>query len=152
MSANAKDWIMLAARFFMGGMFIITGYRKWLGIAGAGGFAGSSKFVAGTMGVSMDVAQVLLACACAVEIIGGIMLIVGFRTRLAAIALILFVAILTPFFHGPWNFPMPRAMNEFDQALKNFNLICGMLLIIAFGAGRFSLDARAGRAPRFASA
>jgi putative oxidoreductase len=102
------------------------------------------------MGVGMDMAQVMLACACAVEIIGGIMLIVGFRTRLAAIGLILFVAILTPFFHGPWNFPMPRAMNEFDQALKNFNLICGMLLIIAFGPGRYSLDAKSGRAPSLA--
>lgn len=144
MSENTKSWLLFLSRFFMGGMFIITGLRKSIGLAGAGGFAGSSKFVASTMGVSMDIAQILLALACALEIIAGIMLIVGYRTKLAAIGLIIFVIILSPIFHGPWNFPMPRAMNEFDQILKNLNLIGAMLLYIAFGAGKISLDAKAG--------
>ena len=145
MSENAKSWLLFLSRFFMGGMFIITGLRKSIGLAGAGGFAGSSKFVASQMGVSMDIAQVLLALACALEIIAGIMLIVGYRTKLAAIGLIIFVIILTPIFHGPWLYQMPRAMNEFDQVLKNLNLIGCMLLYIAFGAGSMSLDAKSGR-------
>jgi putative oxidoreductase len=150
MSENAKSWLLFLSRFFMGGMFIITGLRKSIGLAGGGGFAGSSKFVASQMGVSMDMAQILLGLAVALEIIAGLMLIFGYRTKLAAIGLILFVLILTPFFHGPWNFPMPRALNELDQCLKNLNLIGCMLLYIAFGAGRISMDAKAGRAPRLA--
>ena len=145
MSENAKSWLLLLSRFFMGGMFIITGFRKSVGLAGAGGFAGSSKFVASQMGVDLDIAQILLGLACALEVIAGIMLIVGFRTKLAAIGLILFVIILTPFFHGPWLYQMPRAMNEFDQILKNLNLIGCMGLYLAFGAGKFSMDGNAGR-------
>jgi len=73
------------------------------------------------------------------------MLVDGYRTRLAAIGLIIFVIILSPIFHGPWNFPMPRAMNGIRQMLKNLNLIGCMLLYIAFGAGSISLDAKSGR-------
>ena len=148
MNESTKDKILLLARVFMGGMFIVTGLRKSIGLAGVGGFAGSSKFVASQMGVNMEMAQVLLALACALEVIAGVMLVVGYRTKLASWGLILFVAILTPFFHGPWLFPMPRAMNEADQVMKNLNLIGCMLLFIAFGPGRLSMDASAGRAPR----
>jgi putative oxidoreductase len=136
MSDNAKSWLLLLSRMFMGGMFITTGIRKWVL------FPGSSKFVA-SMGVPFP--ETMLMLAIALEIIAGIMLVVGFRTKLAAIGLILFVVILTPIFHGPWQFQMPRLLNELDQCLKNLNLIGCMLLYVAFGPGRFSLDARMGR-------
>ena len=138
MSENSKDWILLYARFVMGGMFIITGVRKWML------FPNSTKFVASN-GVPFP--ETMLALAIALEIIAGIMLVVGFRTKLASIGLILFVLILTPIFHGPWKFDFPRWLNEMDQCLKNLNLIGAMLMFMAFGPGRFSLDAKLGRTP-----
>ena len=143
MSGNARDWLMLLARFFMGAMFVIVGIRKWIL------FPGSAKFVA-SMGVPMP--EVMLALAIALELIAGAMLILGYRTRLASIGLVIYVAILTPIFHGPWHFEMPRMLNELDQCLKNLNLIGCMLLFMAFGPGRFSLDAKSSRAPAFAPA
>jgi putative oxidoreductase len=120
----------------MGGMFIVVGIRKWIL------FPGSSKFVA-SMGVPIP--EVMLALAIALEIIAGTMLVLGYRTRLASIGLIIYVAILTPIFHGPWHFEGPRALNELDQCMKNLNLIGCMLLFIIFGPGRISVDARTPR-------
>jgi putative oxidoreductase len=150
MSNETKSWLLFLSRFFMGTMFIVTGVRKSIGLLGGGGFPGSSKFVASQMGVGIDTAQILLGLAVALEIIAGLMLVLGYRTKLAAIGLIIFVLILTPIFHGPWLYELPRKLNELDQVMKNLNLVGCMLLYIAFGAGRISLDAKAGRAPRLA--
>ena len=136
MSDRAKSWIVFVARFFAGGMFMTTGIRKFIL------FPGSSKFVA-SMGVPLP--EFLLGCAIALEIIAGAMLILGYRTKLASIGLIIFVVILTPIFHGPWNFQMPRLLNELDQCLKNLVIIGCLLQFVIHGPGPMSMDAKAGR-------
>ncbi len=84
--------------------------------------------------------QVLAAIAVAIELLGGIALIVGFKTRLVALAFAVFLIVITPIFHNFWNAPEAQAMNQQLNFMKNLTILGGMLVLAAFGPGRFSVD------------
>ncbi len=73
----------------------------------------------------------------AVEVIGGLFLLVGFQTRWAAAALGAFTLVAALIFHT--NFADQMEMTAF---LKNLAITGGMLYVIAFGAGALSVDGR----------
>lgn len=75
------------------------------------------------------------AIAVSVEAICGALLIIGWRTRQAALALFIFLAISTYFFHFDLSSRIQTIM-----ALKNIAIGGGLFFIIASGPGRFSLD------------
>ncbi|AOR64617.1 DoxX family protein [Pectobacterium wasabiae] len=72
-----------------------------------------------------------------VEIGGGILLLIGYRTRVVALVLSAFTVATAVFFHH--NFADQNAMINF---LKNIIIVGGLLQIVAFGPSKFSLDAR----------
>jgi putative oxidoreductase len=79
-----------------------------------------------------------LAVAVIIELGGGLLLIAGFKTRIAAIALALFSFATALSFHN--NFADQNQMIHF---LKDVMIAGGLLQIVAFGAGALSLDNRA---------
>jgi len=85
--------------------------------------------------------------AIAVEVGGGILLILGFQTKLAGLVLAIFsVAAALAFHHN---------LADQDQLLhflKNISMAGGLLQVAAFGAGSFSIDALRGRAPAMSAA
>jgi putative oxidoreductase len=85
--------------------------------------------------------------AIVVEVGGGLLLILGFQTKLAGLVLAIFsVAAALAFHHN---------LADQDQLLhflKNISMAGGLLQVAAFGAGSFSIDARRGRAPAIAAA
>ena len=72
-----------------------------------------------------------------VEIGGGLLLVLGYRTRTVALVLAAFTIATALGFHH--NFADKSQMTHF---LKNIAIAGGLLQIVAFGAGAFSLDAR----------
>jgi putative oxidoreductase len=74
------------------------------------------------------------------EVGGGLLLVVGFWTRLAAIALALFSLAAAAAFHS--NFADPNQMIHF---LKNVMMAGGLLQIVAFGAGALCIDNRSAK-------
>jgi putative oxidoreductase len=76
------------------------------------------------------------------EIGGGLLLLIGFHARIAAVVLATFTVAAALAFHS--NF---ADQNEMIHFMKNVALTGGLLQVGAFGAGRFSLDAAR---PRFA--
>ncbi len=77
----------------------------------------------------------------AIELIGSLLLIAGYRVRSVALAMAGFTFLTALFFHH--NFADQNQMIHF---LKNIAIIGGLLQVFAFGAGSFSLDARRGSA------
>lgn len=77
------------------------------------------------------------AIAVIVEVLGGLALLVGFQTRVTAAALAVFTLATAVLFHN--NFADQNQMIHF---LKNIAITGGLLQVIAFGAGAFSLDNR----------
>jgi putative oxidoreductase len=73
-----------------------------------------------------------------VEIVGGAALVLGYRARLAAAILAAFTVTAAVAFHSDL-----ADQNQFVYFFKNIAMTGGLLQVVAFGAGSFSLDARA---------
>lgn len=87
--------------------------------------------------VGLPLPQLALALAIIVEIGGGLALIAGYRTRTVAAVLAVFSVFTALAFHNALG-----DQNQFIHFFKNIAMAGGLLQVVAFGAGRFSLDAR----------
>jgi len=70
------------------------------------------------------------------------MLLVGFMVRPAAVLLAFFTLVASFFFHAYWSLPADQAMMQQLMFNKNLAISGGLLAFAAFGAGRWSLDAK----------
>ena len=87
--------------------------------------------------------QVMLAGAIAFLIAGSLSVILGYKARVGATLLLVFLVLATYYFHDFWTLSDPQAQQEqMIQFLKNLGLMGAMLLIIANGTGPMSLDRR----------
>jgi putative oxidoreductase len=75
-----------------------------------------------------------------IEIVGGVLVLIGFLTRLAALALFLFSGLTIYFIHHFWTMEGADQVANQMQALKNLALMGAMLLLMGKGAGSYSLD------------
>ena len=118
----------LIGRLFIAALFLISGYGKAVAAGGTIGYIEAAGLPAPTLAY---------AVALLVEIVGGLLLVAGYRTRLVAGALAAFTLAAAIGFHADF-----ADQNQFIHFLKNVAIAGGLLQLIAFGAGRFSLDAR----------
>jgi len=129
-SSALESVVELGGRVLLASLFLLSGLSK-LGAYGATGAYMSSAGVPGA----------LLPVVIAVEVLGSLAVILGWKTRAAATLLAGF-SLLTAFvFHN--NFSDQIQMIMF---LKNVSIAGGFLLLLARGAGPFSLDRRSARA------
>ena len=125
--------LALVGRLLLALLFLPAGIAKLTGFAGTVGYISS---------VGLPMPQVAAALALTVEIVGGLALLAGFGTRLAALALALFTLVASLLFHNYWALP---ANQQFMQQLlffKNIAVVGGLLTLAAWGAGAWSLDER----------
>ena len=84
--------------------------------------------------------KILLAGAIAFLLLGSVSLILGFRARLGALLLLVFLAAATYYFHAFWKLPAEEQMPEQIAFMKNLALMGTMLFFLANGSGPWSLD------------
>ena len=125
------DGVALVGRLLLAALFIISGFGK------IGGFEGTAGYIA-SKGLPMP--QVLAALTILVELGGGILLAVGFKARWAALAIAVFTLLAAVLFHNFWTVDGPARMGEFNNFWKNISIAGGMLMVVAFGPGRLSID------------
>ena len=85
----------------------------------------------------------MLAGAIAFLLIGSALVVLGYKARIGALLLLVFLALATYYFHDFWNIPATNAaeqQNQMIQFLKNLGLAGAMLFILANGSGAGSLD------------
>lgn len=116
----------LLGRLLLATIFIASGVSKITG------YAGTVQYMQ-----NFGVPAALLPLAIVTELAGGILLVIGWQTRLAAFALIGYTLLSAVLFHG----------NVADQAqlihfMKNLAISGGLFVVLAHGAGRWSLDGR----------
>lgn len=116
----------LAGRVLISFIFILAGYNKLIGYAGTVAYM-----------QKMGVPGYLLPVVIAVELGGGILLLTGFLTRIAAFLLAGFSLLAAYFFH--FNF---SDAGQFLQFQKDMAIAGGLLFVTLYGAGRWSLDAK----------
>lgn len=125
---SANDLVDLVGRSLLAAIFIFFGAGKAFDPAGTIGYIGS---------VGLPLPPLAYAGAVALEVGGGLALLLGFRTRFVAAALALFSIATALTFHAD-----VANQNQLIHFFKNFAIAGGLMQIAAFGPGRFSLDAR----------
>lgn len=126
--AMAPAIASLAGRALLSAIFILSGISKLGAPAGAIAYIDS---------VGLPFPTLALALAVLVELAGGVALILGYRTRLVAAGLAALSIATALVFHNQL-----ADQNQFIHFFKNLAMAGGLLQVVAFGAGRFSLDAR----------
>jgi putative oxidoreductase len=81
-----------------------------------------------------------------ISLVGGLSILLGYRAKIGAWLIVLFLVVVSPLMHRFWGVPDPNtAQMQMINFLKNMSMLGGALLITQFGAGPFSLDARRSR-------
>lgn len=121
-----RDAGTLVARLLLAALFLISGLAK------VGAAEGTSAYIASA---GLPFPELLYWITLAVEVIGGVLLIVGYKTRYAALVLGLFTLAAAVFFHADFADQM-----QFTNFLKNLSIAGGMFMVALFGPGRYSVD------------
>ena len=130
-AARARDGVALVGRILLAAMFVISGWGKLTGFAGTAGYIASE---------GLPFPQLLAAAAIVIEFGGGLLILLGWKTRWSALALAVFLVIITPIFHNFWSAPPDAHMEQVINFQKNVSILGGMLLLYVFGPGRYSVD------------
>ncbi|HJW45517.1 MAG TPA: DoxX family protein [Lysobacter sp.] len=109
------------ARASLGAIFFILGLSKIFSFAGVAGWMASS---------GLPFAKPLLVLTIAIEVGAGLLLIIGRQTRLAALALALFLVPVTLEFHAFWSADAASFQDQLTHFLKNLAIFGGMLLLV----------------------
>ncbi|MGN6121669.1 MAG: DoxX family protein [Sphingomonas oligoaromativorans] len=127
-SSSSAAALPLVGRIGLAAIFLLSGFSKLAAPAATIGYIQSA---------GLPLPQVAFGIAALIEVGGGLALVLGFRTRIVAAILAAF-AIVTAFaFHHDL-----ADQGQFINFWKNVAMAGGLLQVVAFGAGRFSLDAR----------
>jgi putative oxidoreductase len=119
----------LSGRILLGHIFLLAGINKIPAYEATAGYM-----------EAMAVPGILLPLVILLEILGGLALITGFRTRWAAIALAGFTIVAAILFHA--DFSDQTRMILF---MKNWAITGGLLLVYVYGAGEISIDRKMAR-------
>jgi putative oxidoreductase len=123
-----NDIALLVGRILIGALFLIAAYNKLKGLGGTTGYFTK-------LGVpAPSIAAPLVALF---ELAAGILVLVGFKTRLVALAIAAFCVASALLAHT--NFGDVNQLNHF---LKNLAIAGGCLALFVSGGGAFSVDAK----------
>lgn len=125
---NVSSIASATGRVLLSQIFIISGLSKVANPAGTISYIQS---------VGAPLPELAYALALMVELGLGLALLVGYRTRLAAAGIAIFTLAAAFMFHNQLGDQIQQIM-----FLKNLTIVGGLLMVMAFGAGGFSLDAR----------
>src|ERR1700676_1472169 len=128
---NQSDALALVGRILLGSIFVLSGLQKLMGYSG---------LVATLTGKGLPMPEVLAVLTVAIELGAGLLLVVGWKARWAAFLLFLFVIPVSLVYHNFWTMEGAQAAMNKIQFLKNVSIMGGMLVVTAFGAGRYSVD------------
>ena len=114
---------ILVGRLLISALFVVSGIWKMTHFATTSGYFNR---VVGTLpGEALSVIAILI------ELGGGILLAVGWRRRLVAWGLAIFVVVATAFGHRFWEADPAQFVGQMNNFLKNLAIIGGLLILAA---------------------
>ncbi len=124
-------YFSLPGRILMALIFILAGFTHF-----------SSHTIAYAASHGLPAAHLLVPLSGVLALIGGLLIAVGFATRLGALLLVAFLLPVTFTMHNFWAVTDP-AMRQMQMSnfMKNVSMLGGALVLFAFGAGALSVDA-----------
>ncbi len=119
--------LLISAIFVQGALGKITGW------------SGQAEYMASH---GMRFIPPLLAAALVIEVLGTVALLTGYQARAAAFAMFLYLGIVSVMLHNFWALSGMSAGANQTAFMKNLGIMGGLLLISAFGPGRWAIGAR----------
>ena len=129
----ASKPLVLIARILLAGIFITAGLSK------IGGFEGTVGYIASK---GLPFSGLIAALTIAVEVLGGIAIVIGYKARIAGFVLAVFTILAAVIFHNFWDAPADQVYIQNIMFMKNMSIAGGLLLLTIFGAGGLSIDAK----------
>jgi putative oxidoreductase len=130
-TSTQYDWAALVGRILLAAIFVMSGVSK------IGGFEGTVGEIA-SKGLPMP--QMVAALTILIELGGGILLVLGWKARWAALAIAVFTVLAAFLYHNYWAMTGDEVMPNQINFWKNLSIAGGMLMVLAFGPGRYSVD------------
>jgi putative oxidoreductase len=123
---------ILVGRFLFSVIFLLSGPTL---------FSSASAGYAASQGVPL--ANILVPVSGVLCILGSLSIILGYKARIGAAMIIVFLLPVTLVFHHFWTMADPGAReNEMIEFLKNISMLGGAIVILIHGAGPYSLDSK----------
>lgn len=127
-----KGAVVLCGRLLFALIFLMSG---------AGHFSKQTIAFAASQGVPM--ASLAVPFSGLIALAGGLSILLGYRVKIGAWLIILFLVPVTLMMHKFWAVADPMmAQTQMAMFMKNVSMLGAALLISQFGAGPLSLDAR----------
>ena len=131
-SSSSAGIIVFLGRLLFALIFIMSGPRHFM-----------SQTIAYAAAQGVPMASIAVPLSGLLAILGGLSILLGYRARIGAWLIALFLIGVTPMLHKFWGVtdPMVHQM-QFIMFMKNVSMLGGALLISQLGSGPWSLDAR----------
>jgi putative oxidoreductase len=126
-----KDTTDLIARVFIAFIFLFEAYDSITHFKG-------TKITMTDYGITWQ-QDMLLSMAIFLLILGGVLVLLGYRSGFGASLLLIYWIPVTFIAHSWWNDPIDIRREESIEFMKNIAIVGGLLLIIINGSGRFSI-------------
>jgi len=130
-AVDRSDFWLLVGRILLGGIFVVSGYGKLMGLA---------AFAASLEKNGLPYASALAPVGASVEFFGGLAIILGVEVRAAALLMIAFVIVATLISHRFWELQDAARRAQVTQFSKNVAIIGGFVLLHAAGGGRYAVE------------
>jgi len=130
-SSSSAGITALLGRLLISQIFILAAVTKIMNFSAMTGYVTSAH---------LPLPNVALACAAAIELFGGLAVLLGFRTRIVAWILFVFLIPTTLLFHNFWAMQGDAHMNNIVHFQKNLAIMGGLLFLALNGAGRYAVD------------
>jgi len=131
MNESIRSVAPLIGRILLVVIFLWSGFNKITGFAGSAGYMASK---------GLPMVEVLLVLSIVIEIGGALMIIFGWKARVAAAVLFLWMIPVTLVFHNFWAVPPDQVQMQMINFFKNLSMMGGLLLVLGLGSGRYSVD------------
>lgn len=129
--SNTPSITPLVGRILLSLMLVWSGIGKVMAFSFMTGYA---------VAKGLPFPALAIGAAAAVEILGGLAIILGFETKLTAWILFLYLIPVTFVFHSFWAVQGPENMDAMIHFMKNVTIMGGFLMLAEFGAGGYSFD------------
>lgn len=125
--------VPLVGRVLLSLLFFVAGYNKIINVAGTAGYFGK---------LALPMPEILVWLVIGVELVGALLILIGWQTRLVAWIMAIFTVATAVVGHKFWGIDPAQFNNQLTQFLKNLAIAGGFLMLAAWGPGRLSADRR----------
>ena len=122
----------LAGRLLFSLIFLLSGFSLF-----------STATIGYTASKGVPLAAVLVPIAGVLDVLGALSIMLGYKTRIGAAMIIVFLVPVTFVFHSFWTVADPGARQaEMIEFMKNISILGGAFIFLVHGGGAYSIDSR----------